>query len=79
LFVFGLLVVFQDRKNTKKMATNLCLVSSQGKDGVNCVERERERERELGFDDADDADDELACVPVKPFVLNHSLKDKTLV
>ncbi len=61
------------------MATNLCLVSSQGKDGVNCVEgereRERERERELGFDD----DDELACVPAKPFVLNHSLKDKTLV
>jgi hypothetical protein len=43
------------------------------------VWRERERERELGFDDADDADDELACVPVKPFVLNHSLKDKTLV
>jgi hypothetical protein len=73
LFVFGLLVVFQDQKNTKKMATNLCLVSSQGKDGVNCVERERERE--LGFDD----DDELACVPAKPFVLNHSLKDKTLV
>ncbi len=75
MFVFGLLVVFQDRKNTKKMATNLCLVSSQGKDGVNCVERERERERELGFDD----DDELACVPAKPFVLNRSLKDKTLV
>jgi hypothetical protein len=38
-------------------------------------ERERERERELGFDD----DDELACVPAKPFVLNRSLKDKTLV